>query len=50
MAVSINDIKNPERIPFNGCIFVALMEDYGINEILSFDSHFDLNKNIKRIY
>ena len=29
----------PERIPFNDCIFMAIMEDYGINEILSFDNH-----------
>ena len=40
----------PERIPFNDCIYMALMEDLGIDEILSFDGHFDLNKNIKRIY
>ena len=40
----------PKRIPFNDCIFMAVMEYYGINEILSFDAHFDLNKNIKRIF
>ena len=40
----------PERIPFFDCIYMALMEDLGIKEIATFDSHFDLNKNIKRIY
>lgn len=29
---------------------MAVMEDLEITEILSFDKHFDLNKNIKRIY
>jgi predicted nucleic acid-binding protein len=28
---------------------MAVMEDYGINKILSFDNPFDLNKNIKKI-
>jgi len=39
----------PERLPFNDCVYMALMEDLGIMKILSFDNHFDL-KNIKRIY
>jgi len=40
----------PERLPFNDCVYMALMEDLGITEIATFDTHFDLNKNIKRIY
>jgi predicted nucleic acid-binding protein len=39
-----------DRLPFNDCIYMALMEDLEIKEIVSFDEHFDLNKNIKRIY
>jgi len=40
----------PKRLPLNDCVYMSLMEDLGITEILSFDNHFDLNKNIKRIY
>ena len=39
----------PERVPFFDCIYMALMEELGIKEIATFDKHFDLNKNIKRI-
>jgi len=40
----------PERIPFFDCVYMTLMEEIGIKKIASFDKHFDLNKNIKRIY
>ena len=40
----------PERLQFSDCVYMALMEDLGIKEIATFDEHFDLNKNIKRIY
>jgi predicted nucleic acid-binding protein len=39
----------PKRIPFFNCVYMALMENLGIRNIVSFDEHFDLNKNIKRI-
>jgi predicted nucleic acid-binding protein len=39
-----------ERIAFFDCIYMALVEDLEIKNIASFDAHFDLNKNIKRIY
>ena len=37
------------RLSINDCIYLAIMEDYGIEEIVSFDSHFD-NKGIRRIH
>jgi len=40
----------PERIQFADCVFIAVIEELEIEEIVSFDSHFDLNKNIKRIH
>jgi len=40
----------PKRLQFTDCVYMALMKDLGINEIASFDGHFDLNKNIKRIH
>ena len=49
-ALKYMDSYYPERIAFFDCIYMALMEDLKINEILSFDDHFDLNENIKRIY
>ena len=39
-----------ERLQFTDCVFMAIMEDLGIKEIVTLDKHFDLNKNIKRIY
>lgn len=39
-----------DRLPFNDCVYMALMEDLEIKEIATFDSHFDLNKNITRIH
>ena len=49
---SVKIIKNfiPSRVPFFDCLYMAVMEDLEINEILSFDKHFDLNKKIKRVY
>ena len=40
----------PKRIQFSDCVYMALMEDLGIKKIATFDKHFDLNKNIKRIH
>ena len=40
----------PKRIQFFDCVYMALMEEIGIKEIATFDEHFDLNKNIKRIH
>jgi predicted nucleic acid-binding protein len=40
----------PKRIQFTDCVYMALMEDLEIKEIITFDRHFDLNKKIKRIY
>ncbi|MCL2116558.1 MAG: hypothetical protein FWH29_10100 [Methanobrevibacter sp.] len=49
---AVKNIKKlyPSRIPFFDCLYMAVMEDLETTEILSFDKHFDLNKNIKRIY
>ena len=38
-----------ERLSINDCIYLAIMEDYDIEKIVSFDSHFD-NKGIRRIH
>jgi len=40
----------PKRVAFFDCVYMALMEELGINEIATFDEDFDLNKNIKRIH
>ena len=37
-----------DRLSINNCIYLAIMEDYGIEIIVSFDSDFD-NKGIKRV-
>ena len=39
-----------KRLPFFDFVFMSIMEDLKIKEIVSFDEHFDLNKNIKRIF
>ncbi|MBZ9571234.1 PIN domain-containing protein [Methanobrevibacter sp. TMH8] len=39
-----------KRLPFFDFIFMCVMEELEIKEIASFDEHFDLNKNINRIY
>lgn len=38
-----------KRLSINDCIYLAIMEDYDIEKIVSFDSDFD-NKGIKRIH
>jgi predicted nucleic acid-binding protein len=40
---------NERELSINECIYLAIMEDYGIEKIVSFDSHFD-GCQIKRIY
>ena len=50
MGVEQLKLYYPERLPFNDCIYMAIMEDLKIKKILSFDKHFDLNKNIERIH
>ena len=47
------DIMNnlySNRIQFADCLYMALMDDYGIKEIATFDSHFDNKEGITRIY
>ena len=39
----------PERLPFNDCVYIALMEDLGIKEIATFDKHFNNIEGILRI-
>jgi predicted nucleic acid-binding protein len=41
--------KNNERMPLFDCIYIALMEELGIKEIVSFDEHFDNKEKIIRI-
>ena len=38
-----------KRLPFFDFVFMSIMEDLKIKEIVSFDRHFDINKNISRI-
>ncbi|MDR3291377.1 MAG: PIN domain-containing protein [Methanobrevibacter sp.] len=48
---AMNEIlKFKKRIPFFDCVYMALMEDLRINEIASFDEHFDNRKEIVRIH
>jgi predicted nucleic acid-binding protein len=49
-AMEYMNLYYPERITFFDCVYMALMEDLGIEEIATFDTHFDLNNNIKRIF
>ncbi len=46
----IKELNNDKRVPLFDCVYMALMEELGITEIATFDKHFDLNKNIKRIH
>ena len=47
--IAINKLHEyDEQLSINDCIYLAIMEDYGIEKIVSFDSQFD-NKGIKRI-
>jgi predicted nucleic acid-binding protein len=41
--------EHKERLPLSDCIYMAVMEKLKITKIVSFDEHFDLNKNIQRI-
>jgi len=41
---------NKERIPLFDCVYMALMKELGIKEIVSFDEHFDNKEGIKRIH
>jgi len=43
-------IEYNKRLPFFDFVFMSVMEELKIKEIVSFDGHFDLNKNIKRIF
>ena len=38
----------PERLPFFDCLYIELMNQMGIVELVSFDGHFD-NKGITRV-
>jgi len=49
--VLLNELKkNKERIPLFDCVYMALMRELGIKEIVSFDKHFDNKENITRIH
>lgn len=39
---------HPQRLPFFDCLYIELMEQLGIEKIVTFDKHFD-NKEIKVI-
>ena len=41
---------HPQRLPFFDCLYIELMEQLKIKEIVSFDEHFDNKKGIKRIH
>ena len=41
--------KYNKKISINECVYLAIMEDYGIEKIVSFDTNFD-NHEVKRIY
>lgn len=49
---ALNLLKSyyPDRIPIADFIYMALMNDFKITDILSFDGHFDNKENINRIY
>ena len=40
----------PERLTFFDCLYMELMDQMGIYEIVTFDEHFNLNKDIKIIH
>ena len=42
--------KNNERIPLFDCVYMAVMEDLGIREIVTFDKHFDNKETIVRLH
>jgi len=39
-----------ERIPLFDCVYMDIMKELGITEIVSFDEHFDNKENIIRIH
>jgi len=45
-----NILKSTKRIPFFDHIYIVLMRDLKISEIVSFDKHFNNQKGIKRVY
>jgi len=42
--------ENNDKIPLFDCVYMALMRELGIKEIVSFDEHFDNKKGITRIH
>jgi len=40
---------HPQRLPFFDCLYIEIMKQLGITEIVSFDEDFD-NKGLVRIY
>jgi len=40
----------PERLPFFDCLYMELMNQLGITEIVTFDKHFDKKEGIIRIH
>jgi len=48
---ALEDILNSKkRIPFFDHIYIVLMRDLKITEIVSFDKHFNNQKGIKRVF
>ena len=45
-----NILQSTKRIPFFDHIFIVLMRELKISEIVSFDKHFNNQKGIKRVY
>ncbi|MDR0911274.1 MAG: PIN domain-containing protein [Methanobrevibacter sp.] len=43
-------LKFKKRLSINDCIYMSLMEELGINKIVSFDTHFDYSEEIIRIH
>ena len=47
----INELtKNNNRIPLFDCVYMVLMKELGIKEIVSFDEHFDNKQDIIRMH
>ena len=42
--------ENNTRLPLFDCVYMALMKELGITEIVSFDKHFDNKNGIIRIH
>jgi predicted nucleic acid-binding protein len=40
----------PQRMPFVACLYIELMDQLKIKEIVSFEKHFDNKENISRIH